>query len=257
MTPKEMARKTRREQFGAHASPLATTDPEFVAYFENFAFGDVVALTNLTPRMRLVITLGALIGCQALTDFRVMLEAALNVGVTPIEAKEIVYQSVPYVGIGKAVDFVVATNEILIARGVTLPLPGQSTTTAETRMEQGYAVQARIIGADTLKRMYESAPADLMHIQHFLSANCFGDHYTRGGLDIQLRELLTLAILAAQGGCDPQVRGHIGANLHVGNDRAMLVDAITQLLPFIGYPRTLNALAALNAAVPLEETDKA
>ena len=46
-----------------------------------------------------------------------MLAAALNVGVvgvTPIEIKEIVYQSVPYVGMAKAFDFVQATNEFLV-----------------------------------------------------------------------------------------------------------------------------------------------
>jgi 4-carboxymuconolactone decarboxylase len=39
-----------------------------------------------------------------------------------------------------------------------------------------------------------------------------------------------------------QVKGHVAANLHVGNDRARLIDVLTQLLPFIGYPRTLNGL---------------
>ena len=53
-------------------------------------------------------------------------------------------------------------------------------------------------------------------------------------------------MLVSLGGCDPQVKGHVAANLRVGNDRAVLLAAITQLLPFIGYPRTLNALAAIN-----------
>ncbi|GBR71465.1 carboxymuconolactone decarboxylase family protein [Gluconobacter kanchanaburiensis] len=256
MNSEDLAQKNRKEQFGDHASPLTETDPEFVTYFENFAFGEVIAQTTLPPRLRLIFTLGALIGCQALTDFRIMLDAALNVGVTPIEAKEVIYQAVPYVGIGKAVDFIVATNEVLTSRGVTLPLSGQSTTTRENRQEKGYAVQGEIIGFETLKKMYATAPSDLMHIQHFLSANCFGDHYTRSGLDIQTRELLTLAILAAHGGCDPQVRGHVGANLNVGNGRAVMIDMFTQLLPFIGYPRTLNAIAALNAVVPAAEAHK-
>jgi len=87
-------------------------------------------------------------------------------------------------------------------------------------------------------------------MQRFLSANCFGDHYTRTGIDLKSRELLTFAMLAAQGGCDPQVRGHAAANLNVGNDRSVLLAVITQLLPYIGYPRTLNALAAINEIAP-------
>jgi len=39
-------------------------------------------------------------------------------------------------------------------------------------------------------------------------------------------------MLVALGGCEPQVKGHIAANLYVGNGRAKLIDALTQLLPF-------------------------
>jgi 4-carboxymuconolactone decarboxylase len=94
--------------------------------------------------------------------------------------------------------------------------------------------------------MRAAAPADQRHIQDFLAANCFGDYYTRGGLDLKTRELLTFAMLAAMGGCEPQLAGHLAGNLAVGNDRAVLVSTITQLLPFIGYPRTLNALRVIN-----------
>jgi 4-carboxymuconolactone decarboxylase len=59
---------------------------------------------------------------------------------------------------------------------------------------------------------------------------------------VPTRELLTFSLLASLGGCEPQLRGHVGANLQVGNDRARLIDDLTQLLPLIGYPRTLNAL---------------
>jgi 4-carboxymuconolactone decarboxylase len=73
---------------------------------------------------------------------------------------------------------------------------------------------------------------------------------TRGGIDLATRELLTFAILVAQGGCDPQVRGHVAGNLNVGNGRQVLIDVLTQLLPFIGYPRTLNGLRAVDDVVP-------
>ena len=131
-----------------------------------------------------------------------------------------------------------------------MPLPGQSTTTPETRAEKGLAVQKQIIGSDVVERLYASAPADQQHIQRYLSANCFGDHLTRTGIDVPARELLTLSMLVALGGCDAQVKGHVAANLHVGNHRARLIDVITQLLPFIGYPRTLNALKAVDEVAP-------
>ena len=53
-------------------------------------------------------------------------------------------------------------------------------------------------------------------------------------------------MLVSLGGCEPQVGGHVAANLRVGNTRAILVDVLTQLLPYIGYPRTLNGLRVVN-----------
>jgi len=111
-------------------------------------------------------------------------------------------------------------------------------------------VQEQIAGADRGEQMYASAAGDERHFQWFLSANCFGDHITRAGIDVPTRELLTFAMLAALGGCDPQVRGHVAANLNVGNDRQLLISVITVLVPFIGYPRTLNALAAIDEVAP-------
>ena len=157
---------------------------------------------------------------------------------------------------GKVFDFIHATNDVLTERGVQLPLDGQAATTPATRAERGRAMQEQIVGADRVQRMYVSAAEDELHFQEFLSANCFGDHVARTGIDIPERELLTFAMLVSLGGCDPQVKGHVAANLTVGNDRQALIDVITVLLPFIGYPRTLNALAAINeiAPAPAKET---
>ena len=260
MAPNERAVKNHEQLFPNHVSTLAVTDPELIETFDNFAFDEVLRESKLDVKTRLMIQLAAIIACQAVKEYRVMLGAALNVGVTPIEAKEILYQSVPYVGLAKVFDFLHATNDVLKDRGVTLPLPPQSTTTPENRMEKGLAVQKQIIGNEAVEKLYANAQPDQMHIQRFLSANCFGDNYTRNGIDIGTRELLTLSMLASLGGCDPQVKGHVAANLNVGNDRACLIDVVTQLLPFIGYPRTLNTLRAIgevtaaNAAPNKKET---
>ena len=68
-----------------------------------------------------------------------------------------------------------------------LPLPGQATTTPETRLECGLAVQKRIVGGEWVDAMYDDAPDDEQHLQRYLSANCFGDHLTRDGAAIRLR----------------------------------------------------------------------
>ncbi|MGW2444537.1 hypothetical protein [Streptomyces sp. NPDC001675] len=70
---------------------------------------------------------------------------------------------------------------------------GRSTTTPDTRAADGQAVQKRIVGDEAVDARYANSPDDQRHIQRFLSANCFGDHYTRGGLDIPARDLLWFA----------------------------------------------------------------
>lgn len=246
MAVNEAAQRNHDELFPGRVSTLAQTDPELIEYFDNFAFDEVLAHDDLDRRTRLMVQLAAMIACQAISEYRVMLEAALTVGVTPVEVKEIVYQAVPYVGMAKVFDFLHVTNDVLTERGVELPLLGQSTTSPETRFERGLAVQKQIVGDERVDGMYAAAPADEQHIQRWLSANCFGDHLTRTGIDLPTRELLTFAMLVSLGGCEPQVKGHVSANLNVGNDRALLLEVLTQLIPFIGYPRTLNALRVLD-----------
>jgi len=246
MAISERAQKVHDELFPDHASTLKETDPELIETFDNFAFDEVLEHGSLDARTRQMAQLAALIACQAHSEYRVIVGAALTIGVTPVEVKEIVYQAVPYVGMGKAFDFIHATNEVMTERGIRLPLEGQSTTTPETRMDKGLEVEKEIVGAEVVEELYASAPDDEGHFQRLLSANCFGDYYTRGGIDVRTRELLTFAMLVSLGGCEPQARGHVAANLNVGNDRAVLLAVVTQLLPFIGYPRTLNALRVID-----------
>ncbi len=188
MAPNNQARKNHDELFPGHVSTLAVTDAELIEMFDNFAFDEVLRHGNLDTRTRLMVQLASMIASQALREYRVMVGAALAVGVTPVEIKEIVYQAVPYVGMAKVFDFIQAANEVLTERGVALPLPGQSRTTPETRAVKGLAVQKQIVGNDFIDNLYASAPADQQHIQRYLSANCFGDHLTRTGIDLPTRE---------------------------------------------------------------------
>src|SRR3954447_2438126 len=126
--PKKQAQANHDQLFPGRVSTLAVTDPELIDVFDNFAFDEVLRDSKLGLRTRVMCQLAAIIASQALREYRAMLGAALNVGVTPVEAKEVLYQAVPYVGIAKVFDFLDATNEVLAGRGVALPLPGQSTT---------------------------------------------------------------------------------------------------------------------------------
>uniref|UniRef100_I2Q4E4 Uncharacterized protein, gamma-carboxymuconolactone decarboxylase subunit like protein n=1 Tax=Desulfovibrio sp. U5L TaxID=596152 RepID=I2Q4E4_9BACT len=256
MAISETAQKNHDQLFPEHKSTLKVTDPELIELFDNFAFDEVPSHGSLAVETRLMVILASLIAQQALTEYKVMLGAALNVGVTPVQVKEIVYQAIAYVGIAKVIDFLHATNAFLEERGVTLPLEGQATTTPETRFEKGLALSKSIFG-EAIDVMYANSPKNQLHFQKHLSANCFGDYYTRTGLDIQMRELLTFSMILSLGGCEPQLKGHIQGNASIGNDKERLIDVVTQLLPYIGYPRTLNALHCLNEVLPEKDSDGA
>ena len=95
-----------------------------------------------------------------------------------------------------------------------------------------------------------TAPENQKNLQDYLSAYCFGDFCTRKFLTIPERELLTFAVLASQGGCEPQVRAHVGGNAAVGHGKETLLAALSVCIPYIGFPRTLNALGCINEVLP-------
>ena len=134
--------------------------------------------------------------------------------------KEIVYQAVPYLGIARVAPFLIATNEIMRERGIALPLEGQATTTMEDRLEEGAQAQVDIFGPG-MKDFWKGG-----HINRWLAANCFGDYYTRHGLDLKQRELVTFCLLAAFGSSEPQLTSHVAGNLMLGNDKAFLIKVL-------------------------------
>ena len=247
MSITDAARQYHEKMFSDCRSELAQTDPEFIERFDNFAFDEVANSDDLEDRTRMMAILATLIGSQSVDEYRVMLPAALNLGVTPVEAKEIVYQAVAYLGIGRVFPFLNAVNEVLTARGVKLPLEGQSTTTTENRLDAGEQTQIDIFG-EGMRGFAQSGPEESRHINRWLVDNCFGDYYTRRGLDYRQREMITFCFLSAQGGCEPQLTSHAAANMRIGNDKAFLIKIISQCLPYIGYPRSLNALRCVNEA---------
>lgn len=243
----EAAEKYYKKLYPDGEWTLAETDPEFAEFFTDFACDEVVGQDDLDDRTRMMAVLAALLGCQGLDEFKEILPGALNLGVMPVEVKEIVYQACAYLGIGRVRPFLTAVNEVLSARGIRLPLEGQATTTRDDRIEKGEQAQVDIFG-EGMKGFASSGPEESRHINRWLSGNCFGDYYTRTGLDYRQREMITFCFIAAQGGCEPQLTSHAAGNMKVGNDKTFLIKIISQCLPYIGYPRSLNALRCVNDA---------
>ncbi|MBR0186831.1 MAG: carboxymuconolactone decarboxylase family protein [Synergistaceae bacterium] len=231
----------------ANVDEFKATDPEFSEFFGNFAGVEVPSQSKLDARTRYMAIIATLMGCQGVDEFKAILPEALDNGLTPSEVKEVIYQGTAYLGIGRTRAFLSAANEIFKAKGISLPLAPASTTNPENRVEKGNQAQVDIFG-DGMKNFQNSGPEETRHINRWLAGNCFGDYYTRKGLNLKEREMITFCYISAQGGCEPQLTAHAKGNMSVGNDKAFLIDVVSQCLPYIGYPRSLNAIRCVNEA---------
>ena len=224
---------------------LKKNDPDFFEIFNNFNNKEILEYVSISKRTRFIITLATLITNTSKEKYAIAVRDALEV-LSPVEIKEVLYQSVAYVGLGKTFELFEIINDVLIENAIQLPLESKSTVARENRHEKGLEIQKKYFGDDMIQSMIDNAPEGQERFNDFLAGYCFGDFYTRDALSDQDRELATFCILATLGGCENQLRGHVLGNFNVGNDKEVLIDALTILLPYIGFPRTLNALAIIN-----------
>lgn len=235
------AEKRIQKLFALASSALNKTDPEFAEIIANFSQDEVTKENKLTEKERMLCILSALLGCQGMGEFENMLHTALNEGIDPVAIKEVIYQATAYLGIGRTYDFLVAANRIMEQHNIELPLAPQAVTDEKSRFRDGLTKQVELFGKDMEKRQTDG-PVLRRNINRWLADNCFGDYYTRNGLNDQEREMITFCFILAQGGCENQLRGHTAGNLGVGNDKEKLYHIVEQCMPYIGYPRSLNAM---------------
>lgn len=241
----EKAKTKYNELLKRDASITKTNDPDLESIFNNFVYGEVYNHGTLEPKLRELVTLVSLTASQGIDMIKPHVETALNIGVSPIEIKEALYQCSPYVGFPRVFAALEKANEVFKEKNISLPIESQSTVTESTRFDKGLETQVSIFG-DAILAAHSNAAPNQKHIQNFLSANCFGDFYTRKGLDLKTRELLTFIMIISLGGAEPQATAHANANIKIGNSKDMMLEAVTQCLPYIGYPRTLNAITIIN-----------
>ena len=242
-----------KRMFGDKALAIEKTDPEMAATMKRYLYGDNFEQSKaLTDTERELVRIACLATIGVEDALKREAEGALNIGVKPLEIRETIYQVTPYIGFAKAVEALEAINEVFKKSGIKLPLENQSNVTEETRFDEGLKVQVGIFG-DHITEMRKNAAPDAAHFNDDLAEFCFGDTYTRGTLDLKQREMITMAAIASLGGCEPQLKGHIAGNKSVGNTRAQVIGVLTAIHPYIGFPRTLNALACINEVMPPEK----
>ncbi|RAP44570.1 MAG: hypothetical protein BZ135_07985 [Methanosphaera sp. rholeuAM6] len=227
-------------------SSLMETDPELVVILDNFISKQVLLNSILSDRERLLVSIACLVANQSVELYEKIVLLSLDIGVTPVEIKEILYQSLAYIGLSKMYEFLNITNELFRENDIKLPLDGQTTIKYEDRLKTGYELQVRNFGKEFIDNSIYNCPDDQKHLWDFISSYAFGDLYTRDGLSDADRELISFTFILSLRGCENQLRIHTKGNLEIGNSRKKLISVITVLIPYLGFPRVHNALAILN-----------
>ncbi|MGW8565292.1 carboxymuconolactone decarboxylase family protein [Isoptericola sp. NPDC055881] len=124
------------------------------------------------------------------------------------------------------------------------------------RRRYGQSVLAQIDGHQgeaVVDSLADISPA----LGHHVAAFAFGDIYDRPGLDPRSRQLVTLGVLTALGGCEPQLKVHVGAALNVGLSREEIIEAILHAAVYCGFPRAVNATFAAREVFTERDDDAA
>lgn len=248
----ETCKENYRTLFRGEALTGQGSDPEMMDILQKFIFGEVFTTGDLSLKQREMITCVTLATMQTLPQLKAHAGAALNVGVTPLELREAMYLTAPFIGFPKMLNAVSTVNEVFKERGISLPLENQTTVTEDNRHEQGAAIQDKLYHGG-ISGVLSGIPGNLDEdVSRFLTDYFFGEIYTRGTLDIPTKELLGYCILTTLE-AENQLQSHFHGNIKAGNSPQTVASAVIQTLPYIGFPAAIKALRIIKQE--MERTD--
>lgn len=226
------------------------TDPEVTEYIDNFTYDETLTKYDgvMSERTRVMCILASTIGCNSINEFKQYVEVCLNVGIKPREIRELVYQAYPFFGVSRIVEYNLLLNDIFENDYISLPLDNQNTVDGgdEAFEAAGRKLYDRAMGEGASQRLYDSFPESQKHIAHYILAHCYGQYYTRNGIDLRHREFISFAFLASMGYCPKQLKQHTEANKNLKATKQEMESIITTILPWIGMPKAVNALEIVN-----------
>lgn len=244
MNRTDVCKQNYRLLFNGEALTGQGTDPEIMDILQKFIFGEVFQTGSLTVKQREMITCITLAAQQALPQLKAHAGAALNVGVTPEELREVVYLTAPFIGFPKMLNALSTVNGVFEERGIKLPIEKQGSVTDTSRHETGKAIQDRLYPGGISSTM-DGMPGDMgKDVEGFLTDYFFGEIYSRGALDLKTRELLGYCVLVTIG-AESQLKSHYYGNLNVGNTPEIITAAVIQCLPYVGFPAAIKALSII------------
>ena len=217
--------------------------PDLSRYLIEYSFGEIYArelLDNRTKEQAVVAALTAM--GNATPQLKVHIHAALHVGCTPEEIREIIIQMCGYAGFPATLNGMKILMEVLDETGRNLSLESVHAG-SEGRYERGTKFLAMIAPEQEkiLKETFDPINPD---ITKYVIAFGYGDIYARGILPVRSRQVATIAALAAMGTAPSQLRFHIGGGLRAGLTEEEIVEIMILISVYAGFPAALNGILA-------------
>lgn len=205
-------------------------------------FGQLFSDPALTYAQRELVIISALISLgDCPNQLKWHIGFGLKAGLMPEEAVEIATHCIPFCGFPRALNAIGAAKQVFAERGIEVRVEDELEDHVQARRERGLKKLEEIDGEHgeaVVQSLQTMAPRLVEQIVEFT----FGEIYSRSVLDAKQRQLVTIAALTAQGGCEPQLQVHLNAAIRVGLTEQQVMEALLQCAPYVGIPKTINAV---------------
>jgi 4-carboxymuconolactone decarboxylase len=235
---------------------LENIAPDLARLAISFVYGEIYTRPQLNLRDRQLVSIAALTALgNARPQLKFHIAGALNVGCSAAEIIELMLHLAVYAGFPAALNGVFAAKEVFDDRGlVCAPQVAPRPVEAE-RFPKGWEALMQIdghAGEKVIASLADVAP----DLGRFIIEFGFGDIYTRPGLDLLQRELITVAALTALGTAAPQLGVHAHGLLNVGGTREQLIEAVMHVAAYAGFPAAINAMLTAKEVLAQRASDE-
>jgi len=207
--------------------------PALDKYTQERLLGEVWKRPGLSPRDRSIVTLAALIARNQTIALADHLKLALDHGVKPAEISEIVTHLAFYAGWANAMAAVAVAKDVFAERNIS---PDRLAAASPVLLPVNEVAEA-----DRAKRVGDQFGAMFPGVVQYTTDVLFRDLWLRPDLAPRDRSLVTISALIANGQV-AQLTGHIPIGMNNGLTQAEIVEAITHLAFYVGWPNVFSAM---------------
>ena len=243
----QMLKRIGGEGYDIPVKRLAEVAPDLARFTVEYPYGDVLCRPGLDLTSRQICTISALIANgSAQPQLKYHMNGFLNVGGKPRELAELMFVAIAICGYTAAINGVGLIREIFKERNIAFEAIAPVTDDGTRRYERGMAtlIAWSQKGPDAVTGPLQKVSPELAQ---WVVEVAYGDLLSREGLSHQTRDLAIVSMLTSAGNRADALRFHIEAALRHGLTKEQLIEAITQLSIYAGFPAALNAFTVANS----------